>query len=80
MSVEISKIKRNYLGKLIEDAYNEIAPNEEKVKNLLNKAKEIFVKEDKVKTVHAPVIIWGDILGHFLIYYIYLILIEHVLI
>ena len=57
MSVKISKIKRNYLGKLIEDAYNEIVHNEETVKDLLNKAKEIFVKEDKVKTVHAPVII-----------------------
>jgi hypothetical protein len=35
MSVKLSKIERNYLDKLIEDAYNGIVPNEETEKDLI---------------------------------------------
>ena len=64
-SGKLSKIERNYLDKLIEDLYNGIVPNEDKVKDLINKAKEIFIKEDNVRNVHAPVTICGDIHGQF---------------
>ena len=43
---KLSKIERNYLDKLIEDAYNGVVPNEETVKELISKAKEIFIKEE----------------------------------
>ena len=62
---KLSKIERNYLDKLIEDAYNGVVPNEETVKELISKAKEIFIKEENVRSVHAPVTICGDIHGQF---------------
>ena len=64
-SGKLSKIERNYLDKLIEDLYNGIVPNEDKINDLINKAKEIFIKEDNVRNVHAPVTICGDIHGQF---------------
>ena len=64
-SGKLSKIERNYLDKLIEDSYNGVVPNEDSVKELIGKAKEVFIKEDNVQTVHAPVTICGDIHGQF---------------
>ena len=40
MSVKLSKIERNYLDKLIEDAYNGILSNEDTVKDLINKQRK----------------------------------------
>ena len=65
MPVKLSKIEINYLDKLIEDANNSLVPNENIVKDLLNKAKEIFIKEDNVRIVHTPITICGDIHGLF---------------
>ena len=64
-SGKLSKLERNYLDKLIEDSYNGIVPSEESIKDLINKAKEVFIKEDNVQIVHAPVTICGDIHGQF---------------
>ena len=60
-SGKLSKIERNYLDKLIEDSYNGVIPSEDSVKELIDKAKEIFIKEENVRAVHAPVTICGDI-------------------
>ena len=64
-SNNLSKIERNYLDNLIENCYNGEIPSEETVKDLINKAKEIFINESNVQTVHAPVTICGDIHGQF---------------
>ena len=48
-SGKLSKIERNYLDKLIEDSYNGIVPNEDTIKELINKAKEVLIKEDNVQ-------------------------------
>ena len=64
-SGKLSKIERNYLDKLIEDSYNGIVPSEDTVKELIDKAKEIFIKEENVRSVHALVTICGDIHGQF---------------
>ena len=66
-SGKLSKIERNYLDKLIEDSYNGIVPSEDTVKELIDKAKEIFIKEENVRSVHAPVTICGD-MANFSIY------------
>ena len=62
---KLSKIERNYLDRLIEDSYNGVVPNEDSIKELIGKAKEVFIKEDNVQIVHAPVTICGDIHGQF---------------
>ena len=64
-SKNLSTIERNYLEKLIENLYNGEFPPEDTVKDLINKAKEIFINEGNVQTVHAPVTICGDIHGQF---------------
>ena len=64
-SKNLSIIERNYLEKLIENCYNGEFPSEETVKDLISKAKEIFINEGNVQTVHAPVTICGDIHGQF---------------
>ena len=64
-SKNLSIIERNYLEKLIENCYNGEFPSEETVKDLISKAKEIFINEGNLQTVHAPVTICGDIHGQF---------------
>ena len=54
-SKKLSIITRNYLEKLIESCYEGQIPSEETVKDLINKAKEIFINEDNVQAVTAPV-------------------------
>ena len=60
-----SKIERNYFDKLIEDCYNGTVLSEETILELISKAKEIFINEENVQTVHAPVTICGDTHGQF---------------
>ena len=64
-SKKLSIITRNYLEKLIESCYEGQIPSEETVKDLINKAKEIFINEDNVQAVTAPVTVCGDIHGQF---------------
>ena len=52
-SVKLSLKERNYLDKLIEESYNGVIPSEDSVKELINKAKEIYIKEENVQVVHA---------------------------
>ena len=66
-SGKLTKIERNYFDKLIEDCYDGIVLPEETILQLISKAKEIFVNEDNVQTVHAPVTICGDTHGQFTI-------------
>ena len=62
---KLTKIERNYFDKLIEDCYNGVVLPEETILQLISKAKEIFVNEENVQTVHAPVTICGDTHGQF---------------
>ena len=64
-SGNLTKIERNYIDKLIETCYEGECPSEETVRELITKAKEIFIKENNVQIVHAPVTICGDIHGQF---------------
>ena len=64
-SKKLSIITRNYLEKLIESCYEGQIPSEETVKDLINKAKEIFINENNVQAVTAPVTVCGDIHGQF---------------
>ena len=64
-SGKLTKIERNYFDKLIEDCYNGVILPEETILQLISKAKEIFVNEENVQTVHAPVTICGDTHGQF---------------
>ena len=64
-SGKLSKIERNYLQKLIEDSYKGVVPCEDIVKELIDKAKDIFIKEENVRNVHALVTICEDIHGQF---------------
>ena len=64
-SRKLNKTDRNHLEKLIEDCYDGIVPSEDTVQELILKAKEIFINEENVQTVHAPITICGDIHGQF---------------
>ena len=64
-SGKLSKIERNYFDKLIEDCYAGVVLPEETIHQLISKAKEIFINEDNVQAVHAPVTICGDTHGQF---------------
>ena len=64
-SGKLSKIERNYFDKLIEDCYDGVVLPEETIQQLISKAKEIFINEDNVQIVHAPVTICGDTHGQF---------------
>ena len=58
-------IERNYFDKLIEDCYDGVVLPEETIQQLISKAKEIFINEDNVQIVHAPITICGDTHGQF---------------
>ena len=64
-SKKLSTITRSYFDKLILDCYEGEIPSEETVQDLINKAKEIFITENNVQSVNAPVTICGDIHGQF---------------
>ena len=64
-SGKLTKIERNYFDKLIEDCYDGVVLPEETIQQLISKAKEIFINEDNVQIVHAPVTICGDTHGQF---------------
>ena len=64
-SGKLNKIERNYFDKLIDDCYNGIVLPEDTILQLISKAKEIFINEENVQTVHAPVTICGDTHGQF---------------
>ena len=64
-SGKLTKIERNYFDKLIEDCYDGVVLPEETILQLISKAKEIFINEDNVQMVHAPVTICGDTHGQF---------------
>ena len=61
----LTKIERSYFDNLIENCYESVFPTEETIQELISKAKEIFVNEENVQTVHAPVTICGDTHGQF---------------
>ena len=53
------------LEKQIEDLFNCKYLPEEEVKDLCEKAKELFIKEPNVQIVHCPITVCGDIHGQF---------------
>ena len=59
----MSKIRS--LEQQIEDLFNCKYLPEEEVKDLCSKAKELFIKEPNIQTVHCPVTVCGDIHGQF---------------
>ena len=64
-SGKLNKIERNYFDKLIENCYDGVVLPEETILQLISKAKEVFINEENVQTVHAPVTICGDTHGQF---------------
>jgi serine/threonine-protein phosphatase 2A catalytic subunit len=62
---KLSQSERNDLDKQISYLMEGKFLSEQDVKNLCEKAKEIFIKEDNVQAVNAPVTICGDVHGQF---------------
>lgn len=63
--VRLTQSERLDLNHQIEKCYDEKRMTENEIKELCNKAKEIFAKEDNVQTVNAPVTICGDVHGQY---------------
>ena len=61
--MEESIYEKVWVGKLLQE--NQIKLLCEKVNNLSNQVKELLIEESNVQPVSAPVIVCGDIRGHF---------------
>ena len=61
----LSQIERFDIDKHISQLIEEKLLSESEIKFLCDKAKEIFIKEDNVQMVSAPVTICGDVHGQF---------------
>ena len=60
-----TQLERLDLDKHIESCYQAVVLSEDDIMALINKAKEIYIKENNIQTVNVPVTICGDIHGQF---------------